>query len=148
MKETDLHFFIDSILNYFKEVSGEDASTGIPYIKGDEPIVLEFTGIIGISGKRKGSVYFTATQAMLKELGKIILGTDDLGNEEIKDLVGEIANTISGNVRQAYGSDFMISVPVVVEGEAKDIKLPHDLQTFVIPLTWGDHESFLVVCLE
>ncbi len=148
MKETDLHFFIDSILNYFKEVTGEDASTGIPYIKGDEPIVREYTGIIGISGKRKGSVYFTSGKTMLEELGKIILGAEDIGSEEIKDLVGEIANTISGNVRQAYGSDFMISVPVVVEGEAKDIKLPHELQTFVIPLTWNNHESFLVVCLE
>jgi len=148
MKETDLHFFIDSILNYFKEVTGEDASTGIPYIKGDEPIVMEYTGIIGISGKRKGSVYYTSNKAMLIELGKIILGTEDFGSDEIKDLVGEIANTISGNVRQAYGSDFMISVPVVVEGEAKDIKLPHELQTFVIPLTWSNFESFLVVCLE
>lgn len=148
MKETDLHFFIDSILNYFKEVTGEDASTGIPYIKGDEPIVMEYTGIIGISGKRKGSVYYTSNKGMLLELGKIILGTEDFGSDEIKDLVGEIANTISGNVRQAYGSDFMISVPVVVEGEAKDIKLPHELQTFVIPLTWSNFESFLVVCLE
>ena len=148
MNETDLHFFIDSTVNYFEEVTNEKAESGIPYIKDDEPVVLEYTGIIGISGKRKGSIYVTASEEMLKAIAKVILGLEDVGKEDIKDLIGEIANTISGNVRQAYGSDFMISVPVVVEGKAKDIKLPDNIQSFVIPITWQDHKKFLVVCLE
>jgi len=148
MNETDLHFFIDSTMNYFEEVTNEKASAGIPYIKDEEPVVLGYTGIIGISGKRKGSIYITTNEAMLKEIAHIILGLDDIQGDDIKDLVGEIANTISGNVRQAYGSDFMISVPVVVEGKAKDIKMPDNIQSFVVPLTWKDHKSFLVVCLE
>lgn len=148
MKETDLHFFIDSTLNYFDEVTHEKAQTGIPYIKAQEPVVLDYTGIIGISGKRKGSIYITASQEMLIHLAQLILNESSVSNEDIKDLIGEIANTISGNVRQAYGSDFMISVPVVVEGHAKDIKMPDDVQAFVIPITWRTFQSFLVVCLE
>ena len=148
MNETDLHFFIDSTINYFEEVTSEKAVSGIPYIKDESPVVLEYTGIIGISGKRKGSVYITTAEAMLYEIAHIILGIQDVKRDDIKDLVGEIANTISGNVRQAYGSDFMISVPVVVEGKAKDIKLPDNIQSFVIPLNWRNFESFLVVCLE
>ena len=148
MNEADLHFFIDSTLNYFEEVTDEKATAGIPYIKDESPVVLEYTGIIGISGKRRGSIYITTTESMLLSLANIILGTQDVAPEDIKDLVGEIANTISGNVRQAYGSDFMISVPVVVEGKAKDIKMPDDIQSFVIPLTWREFKSFLVVCLE
>ncbi|MCK4754872.1 MAG: chemotaxis protein CheX [Calditrichia bacterium] len=148
MNETDLHFFIDSTVNYFEEVTNEKATAGIPYIKDDEPVVLEYTGIIGISGKRKGSIYVTTSENMLSTLAKVILDLEEVGKEDIKDLVGEIANTISGNVRQAYGSDFMISVPVVVEGKAKDIKLPDNIQSFVIPITWKDFKSFLVVCLE
>lgn len=148
MNETDLHFFIDSTVNYFEEVTNEKATAGIPYIKDDEPVVLEYTGIIGISGKRKGSIYVTTSETMLSSIAKVILGLDEIDKEDIKDLVGEIANTISGNVRQAYGSDFMISVPVVVEGKAKDIKLPDNIQSFVIPITWKEFKSFLVVCLE
>lgn len=148
MKDTDLHFFIDSTLNYFDEITNEKAVTGIPYLKEEESVVLNYTGIIGISGKRKGSIYITTTGDMLKTLAKIILHLDDVGEDDIKDLVGEIANTISGNVRQAYGSDFMISVPVIVEGKAKDIKMPDDVQSFVIPITWKDHQFYLVVCLE
>ena len=148
MNETDLHFFIDSTVNYFEEVTNEKATAGIPYIKDSEPVVLEYTGIIGISGKRKGSIYVTSTEEMLRTIAKLILGLDDVERGEIKDLVGEIANTISGNVRQAYGSDFMISVPVVVEGKARDIKLPDNIQSFVIPITWREFKIFLVVCLE
>lgn len=148
MNETDLHFFIDCTVNYFEEVTEEKAITGIPYIKDEAAVVLEYTGIIGISGKRKGSVYITTTEEMLRDIAKIILNMDDISKADIKDLVGEIANTISGNVRQAYGSDFMISVPVVIEGKAKDIKLPDNIQSFVIPLNWREHKSFLVVCLE
>jgi chemotaxis protein CheX len=139
---------MDSTVNYFNEVTGKKASAGIPYIKGDKSVVLNYSGIIGISGKRKGSIYITSDGPMLKDLAKTILGLEDVGNEEIKDLIGEIANTISGNVRQVYGSDFLISVPVVVEGKTKDIRLPEDIQSFVIPLTWGGHKSYLVVCLE
>jgi chemotaxis protein CheX len=142
MNETDLHFFIDSTVNYFEEVTNEKATAGIPYIKDNEPVVLEYTGIIGISGKRKGSIYVTTSENMLSTIAKVILGLKEVGKEDIKDLVGEIANTISGNVRQAYGSDFMISVPVVVEGKAKDIKLPDNIQSFVIPITWKDFKLF------
>jgi len=85
---------------------------------------------------------------MLKALAKIIIDMDDVSGDDIKDLIGEIANTIAGNVRQAYGSEFMISVPVVIEGKAKDIKLPANIQTFVIPISWREFNSFLVVCLE
>ncbi|OGB66199.1 MAG: hypothetical protein A2Y94_14470 [Caldithrix sp. RBG_13_44_9] len=148
MNETDLHFFIDSTVNYFEEVTGEQAITGIPYLKGKEPVVLDYSGIIGISGKRKGCVYITTTSEMLKSLANIILNDHQATIETVKDLTGEIANTISGNVREAYGSSFMISVPVVVEGRAKDIRLPEHVQTFVIPITWKEYKSFLVVCLE
>ena len=148
MKEAELHFFLDSTLNYFETVSNEKAYAGIPYIKDDKPIVLEYTGIIGISGSRKGCLYLTTSGDMLRELTRIIIGTQEISKEDIKDLVGEIANTISGNVREAYGSDFMVSVPVIVEGITKDIRLPIDILSFVIPLNWGDYTCFLVVCLE
>ncbi|UCF65459.1 MAG: chemotaxis protein CheX [bacterium] len=101
MNETDLHFFIDSTVNYFEEITGEQAITGIPYLKGREPVVLDYSGIIGISGKRKGCIYITTTKEMLKNIAAIILDDNEATVETVKDLTGEIANTISGNVREA-----------------------------------------------
>ena len=77
-----------------------------------------------------------------------MLAMDDVSTEDLKDLVGEVANTVSGNLRKSFGSDFQISVPIVVEGPAKDIKMPKDIDTYVLPINWREYESFLVVCLE
>ncbi len=148
MRESDLHFFTDSTLNYFQAMSNEKAYAGIPYIKNDKLVVLEYTGIIGISGRRKGCIYLTITGDMLRQLAQIIMDTDKISKEDIKDLVGEIANTISGNVREAYGSDFMISVPIIIEGKTEDLKLSEDILSFIIPINWKDFRSFLVVCLQ
>jgi chemotaxis protein CheX len=148
MIESDLYFFVDSLVNYFKQVTGVEAQTGVPYVKTQEPVVLELTGIIGISGKRKGSIYFTAKRDLLENLEEKILGKSSGNPNALKDLAGEIANTIAGNVREAYGSSFLISVPVVVEGFPKDIKYPDDVPTFVIPISWESHNGYLVVCME
>lgn len=148
MNEIELKHFIDSTLKFFNEITQKNARCGIPFVKNNEPVVLEYTGIIGISGKRKGSIYYTAEADQLSELAKIMLETDDISAEDIKDLVGEIANTISGNLREAFGSDFMISVPVIVEGKARNIKLPERIDSYVIPISWENKKSFLVVCLE
>ena len=148
MNEADLHFFIDSTINYFDIVTHVKPETGIPYLYDGSPIALEYTGIIGVSGKRKGSIYLTATDDLLDTVANTALGIENPKTEDYKDLIGEITNTISGNVRQAYGDNFLISVPVVIEGVPKDIKLPPEIDSFVIPMKWDKHQMYLVVCLE
>ena len=76
----------------------------------------EYTGVINISGKREGVVYFTAPKAMLTVL-LMKMQENDFSHETMRDLVGEVANTISGNARRDFGRDFVISVPSVVSGE-------------------------------
>jgi len=148
MESNEITEFVDTTITFFTEISGEPAKCGIPFVKDDDPVVLEFTGLIGITGKRKGSIYYTAGKEQLTALAKVMLELSDVSNEDLKDLVGEVANTVSGNLRQTFGSDFQISVPVVVEGPAKDIKMPKDIDSYVLPINWREFESFLVVCLE
>ena len=47
-------------------------------------------------GKREGVVYFTAPRAMLTVL-LMKMQENDFSHETMRDLVGEVANTISGN---------------------------------------------------
>jgi chemotaxis protein CheX len=148
MKESDLNFFIDSTLEFFRTTTSKEVEIGVPYLKDKDPIVLDYTGIIRISGEQKGSIYFTASRDMLIELGSYILEDIDYGEDELKDLVEEIVNTIAGSVRGAYGSSFLISVPAVIEGMPKDICFPENLTGYVIPIVWQDYKAFLVVCLE
>lgn len=148
MGEQDLQVFIDGTVNYFKQNSSKEPQVGTPYLVDDKTSVTsEYTGIIGVSGRRKGSVYFTAPRGMLMMILKAI-GESDVGHENLCDLVGEVANTISGNARKEFGKEFMISVPVVIVGQPERIVTPQELRSFVIPITWSDSQAFLVICLE
>ena len=118
MDESKLKVFIDGATRYFLQVTRLAAEVGTPYLsETNETLAYDMTGIIGISGGRKGVVYFTAPTNMLRSV-LINMGERDVTHDMRLDLVGEIANTIAGNARAEFGSEFMISVPVVIAGGA------------------------------
>ncbi|MFK8010492.1 MAG: chemotaxis protein CheX [Marinicellaceae bacterium] len=148
MKKEDLQIFIDGATHYFDQMSESPAQIQTPYLEEKSfSINHEYTGIIGVSGKKKGCVYFTAPESLLKHL-LLVMGEYDSSKNALSDLVGEVANTISGNARQYFGSEFMISVPVVVNGKAESIRLPNTLRSYVIPVVWRKYEAALVISLE
>jgi chemotaxis protein CheX len=146
-KESEIRTFINGTTNYFEVTAQQAASVGSPYLVVDgNPGAYEYTGVIGISGARKGVVYFTAPRGMLTVLLMRMQETDT-SDESIRDLVGEVANTISGNARRDFGKNFVISVPVVVAHDDEKVTTPH-ARSFVIPINWRTHSAKLVVCLE
>ena len=99
LKEAEIRTFIEGTTNYFETTAQQPATVGSPYLVTDgNPGAYEYTGVIGISGSRKGIVYFTAPRGMLTVLLMRMQETDT-SDDNIKDLVGEVANTISGNAR-------------------------------------------------
>ncbi len=148
MTEVELKFFIEVVTTYFGQVTGEEAAMGIPYVKNAEPVVLDYTGLIGISGPRKGGIYFTAGKVLLSELTKVILDAEEADEDTLLDMVGELTNTIAGNVRRSFGADFLISVPMLIKGRPDDILVRLKPPVFVIPLNWHKEKAFLVVGLE
>lgn len=148
MTETDLMYFVNTTIQYFQQVASEEVLMGLPYVKKEVPVALEYTGLIGISGPRRGGVYFTSGPQLLKELTKVILEVENPEPEMLLDMVGELTNTIAGNVRRYFGSEFMISVPMLVKGKPEDILLKLKPPVYVIPLTWKSQKAFLVVGLE
>jgi len=148
MNEKDLQYFIDGTKSYFSEVTGEQASLGIPFVKTDESILLDLTGVITISGERRGAIYLTSSSEMLNDIGKVLLGVDDVMEVDLPDLAGEIANTLSGYVRLAYGESAMISVPAIVKGKADDLYIKMETPIYVIPFIWKQHKAYLVVGIQ
>src|ERR1700761_2537006 len=147
LKESEIRTFIDGTTTYFEVTAQQAASVGSPYLVTDgNPGSYEYTGVINISGARKGLVYFTAPRGMLTVLLMRMQETDT-SDESIRDLVGEVANTISGNARRDFGKNFVISVPVVLAHDEDKLTTPH-ARSFVIPINWRTHSAKLVVCLE
>ncbi len=147
MDEHELHIFIDIVSQYFERQTSRPPEVGSPYL--GEPSALpiyDFTGVIGISGERQGCVYFTANRELLRQL-LLHVGESDVSDNNLSDLVGEVANTISGNARRHFGPNFMISVPVVVAGSARAIQVPRSVKAYILPLRWHKLEAALVVSL-
>jgi len=147
MSDEEIKVFIDGVVRYFERVTGERAEVDLPYLKGEDSVALDFTGVIGISGRHRGVVYFTSGAEQLTELLRR-LGETEIGISDHEDLVGEVANTIAGNARQYFGSEFLISVPTVLFGRPEKISFPRHLKNVVIPITWRSHRSYLIICLE
>src|ERR1700738_1301047 len=132
IKEAEIRTFIEGATNYFEVSAQQSATVGSPYLVTDgNPGAYEYTGVIGISGTRKGIVYFTAPRGMLTVLLMRMQETDT-SDENIRDLVGAAANTISRNARRDLGKGFVISVPSVIANAPEGVVTPHD-RSFVIP---------------
>ena len=148
MDEQELRAFIEIVGQYFESQTGRPPEIGSPYLGEPNALpIYDFTGVIGISGARQGCVYFTAHRDLLSQL-LLHVGELDVSDSNLSDLVGEVANTISGNARRYFGSDFMISVPVVVAGNANAIQVPKTVKAYILPLSWHKLEAELVVSLR
>jgi len=148
LQEQELKTFVEGTTNYFEVAAQQPATVGSPYLVTDRnPGMHEYTGVINISGRREGVVYFTAPKAMLTVL-LMKMQENDFSHENMRDLVGEVANTISGNARRDFGNEFVISVPSVLTGERSEPPVPPGARSFVIPINWRSHSAKLVVSLK
>jgi chemotaxis protein CheX len=148
MTEKELKPIIKIVTEYFFNISGIPAVMGLPYIKREGDPVFDFTGVIGISGARRGGVYYTAGRELLTDFGAFILGEETLDDEALNDLVGEMTNTVAGNMREIFGSSFLISVPIILKGKIDTITMRLKPPVFVIPIQWKGYTSHLAVGLE
>ena len=84
-KEAEIRTFIEGTTNYFETSAQQSATVGSPYLVTDgKPGAYEYTGVIGITGARKGIVYFTAPRGMLTVLLMRMQETDT-SDENIKE---------------------------------------------------------------
>lgn len=148
MNEDKLKVFLDGVQRYFRQLRLEDIVISTPYIaENQNPIASDYTGIIGVSGVRKGIVYFSSPKDLLVQILKA-MNEPNHSEENLIDLVGEVANTIAGNARTEFGQEFDISIPIMVKGAPDNIYLPPMERSFVIPIEWCGYRAALVVCIR
>lgn len=148
MEEQKLKVFIDTVSHYMSQTGNKDVEVDTPYIvSNSEPVAYDFTGLITISGPHVGSVYFSAPSNLIRNMLHV-LGEPDDSIENMTDMVGEVANTISGNARKEFGSDFIISVPTLLQGVPSHQFLPKELRSYAIPIHWRSFTAVVVICLQ
>ena len=148
MQADDLAVFVDGIANYFSSTTGSDASVGTPFLAKDvNDYINDYTGIIGISGNKKGSIFFSAPSRMVSHVLQS-MGLIATQEASLMDLVGEICNTVSGNARREFGQEFNITVPITIKGKPEGIAVSEVANIYVIPIEWDRVRANLIVNIE
>lgn len=144
IEEQQFVLFISGIQHYFKQTCNVKVEVMPPYILDNRLSLLDYTGVVSVSGNYPGKVYFSAEKNVLQRL-LIHLGEPNTTNPSIlSDVVGEVANTLSGNFRREYGQKFEISPPSVYR-EPIEVRYEKNRATYVVPLLWGPGKASLVV---
>ena len=149
ISEGQIRVFSDAVKHYFAQISADEAAVNTAFLAEDgKPVCYDYTGLIAVSGEFRGCVYFSAPRVMLRHL-LIAMGEPDHREANLLDLVGEVANTFSGNAREHFGPQFSISVPVTLRGRPEPPK-PEGLHSlpYVITVGWKSYSAALVVCVE
>ena len=146
LTEDELNFFVDANCRFFEKVAPAQIVLKDPSIEFADPTFLDYTGLIGITGRHRGNVYLTMPRAMVVTLTRA-MGERDDSEETLRDAVGEIASMISSNAREHFGPRLEISVPRSLARDESDC-LALAPTRFVLPIGWEDQEAFLVIALE
>lgn len=148
MKEQYLEVFVDGLTNYFDAMTGIKAQVGTPFLIQDiNKYLFDFTGIIGISGNHKGSIFFSAPQIMMVKLISEI-NAPTSRDDKLLDLVGEVSNTISGNARSQFGDQFLLSTPIQLKGKNSELTVQEVNAIYVIPVNWKSMKAHLIINLN
>lgn len=82
----------------------------------DVPDPDRVIGWVSISGDWRGHLYVTTTSAGAQQIAATMFQMDgnEIGQAEIADAIGEIANVVGGSVKGMVGADAVLSLPQVV----------------------------------
>lgn len=147
VKAEKLSVFVSSVMAFFGQIGETLTDIDTPYLHSNaSPIGYDYSGVIRITGPLQGSVYVSAPSTMLRTLLSV-MGEPDSSLTIMKDLIGEIANTLAGNARTEFGPDFIISTPQVVDGAPGHNYLPKERRSYIIPFHWRGYDAVIGICV-
>jgi len=145
----DVQVFSDAALGFFAQTTGHKAAVRTAYLlDGADPMVWnDFQGRIELAGRYRGSVTFSAPRGLLTHV-LLSIGESDYTDASHRDIVGEIANQMSGQARRHFGEALDISPPRVLSPDDAGMPPAGGSAPFVIPMLWDRYEAHLVVQME
>ncbi len=122
LSETDLREVVESVWSSMLGLELAPAARGYDR----EPEVRNLTGTVQITGEWTGAVMVDLPEQLARDAAAAMFGmeSDDLGEEEVLDALGEVANMIGGNVKGLIDGDCKLSLPTIAEGADFRVAVP------------------------
>ncbi|WJG09780.1 chemotaxis protein CheX [Aliiglaciecola sp. LCG003] len=145
--------FIIALVNVLKTMAQTELKPGKPQKKSDPKAFGDVSGLIGMVGTDlKGSLSITFDESLALEIMHRMLGEKpDKINEEVADMVGEIANMVCGGAKMTLseqGYDFGMATPVVVTGKNHTINHQVDGPRMILPFISDAGKAYLEICFD
>jgi chemotaxis protein CheX len=149
LKVEDIRIFSDAAGAFFEHSTRKRATVRTAYLLDSRDIVIwdDYQGLIELDGQYRGSVAFSAPRGLLSHV-LLLMGERDYSDASHRDIVGEIANQMSGYARRHFGESMEISPPQVLTQRQGRAGAPGDAAAFVIPMAWERYEAHLVVRMQ
>ena len=120
---------------------------GEPLTERIETFRCNVSGMLGFSGDLKGMLTIHCPDAVALAITASFLGMDvESVNDDVKDAIGELANMITGGVKDALaeaGQGIKLSVPTTIAGRSYSLSSLADTHWVIIPFA-TDEGRFLV----
>lgn len=121
MKAEYINPFITATSEVFRTMLSIDPVRGQLYVKSNEKLPYDISGIIGLAGEANGFVIISMTESLALRVVEKFIGEHKTAiDEDVIDAIGEILNMIAGGAKQVFsrtGIRFKISIPNVVAGK-------------------------------
>ena len=147
--------FIEGTEEVFRDLCNMETTAGRPFFvsKDEFETIWDVSGIIGLSGEANGAVAISLKEETAFKLTTILTGKEyTFVDNEVTDVLGEIVNIITGNVKNVFEKKhrIKISMPSIIKGKAHSIVWPSERARIIcIPFTiFGNQEFCLSVAVE
>ncbi|MBI3148585.1 MAG: chemotaxis protein CheX [Betaproteobacteria bacterium] len=149
LRAADIRVFSEAVRDFFAATTSESAEVRSAYVlEGDEAILWnDYNGLIEVDGGFSGCIAFSAPRGLLSHV-LLRMGDQEFSDANHCDIVGEIANILSGSARRHFGEGLRISTPTALPGRGPCVPRPADRTAYAIPLRWNGYEADLVINLE
>lgn len=145
--------FILALTNVLKTMAQVELKPGKPAKKLDAKAFGDVSGLIGMVGNKvKGSLSITFDESLALEIMENMLGEKPDGiDDEVTDMVGEIANMICGGAKRDLsekGYEFGMASPIVVSGKHHTISHQVDGPKMIMPFSHAAGNAYLEICFD
>lgn len=149
IKAEHINPFISATLETFASMVRVKVTPGKVKLKAGDPLSYDISGIIGLSGGAKGSVAISFPRPTAFAMVRAFSGSAEVGDAEVIDAVGELANIIAGAAKRDLSQhNVSISLPTVITGKDHGINGPVDTVSMVVPFE-SEHGRFdLAICFK
>lgn len=142
----DLDSYMAGANEFFSTHAKQSADIGSPYVahEGIEP--LEFTAAIRVTGSLRGTVYVSASRAMLTIM-LMRMGATDINTDNMGKVLRNLASAMVAFARRDSGFDVLVRDPSTVSERREKIGGAGNA-VLVAPIHWRKFTAQVVVAMD